>query len=142
MKKICNILTISAVLALFCSVSFANTNSSYKLDNASIDAMVDNAVEVSILNAASPLAIHNSTASLSAGSDPWVAFLLSWVVGWCGVHRHYLGTSDHMWALYLFTCGGIFGIVTFVDWVVLLLGAIDDDVSKYANNSKFLMWLN
>jgi len=144
MKRIIlKILMTGTVLVLMCSVSLANVNSSsYKVDHASIDAMIDNAVEVSLLNGAFPLDVHGSSAMLSASPEPWLAFALAWVVGWCGVHRHYLGSTDTMWALYLFTCGGIFGIVTFVDWIVLLIGAVHEDISKYTNNPKFFMWAN
>jgi hypothetical protein len=44
------------------------------------------------------------------------------------------------WVGYILTCGGIFGIVPFVDWIVLLIGLVEDDISKYVNNPKFFMW--
>jgi TM2 domain-containing membrane protein YozV len=81
-----------------------------------------------------------ANASLASNPNPWVSFALCWVVGGFGVHRHYMGTKSSMWAIYTFTCGGIFGIVTFVDWIVLLIGAIDGDISKYVNNNSFFMW--
>ena len=42
-----------AFLALFCCVSFANTASSpsYKIDNVTVDAIIDNAVEVNVSDA-------------------------------------------------------------------------------------------
>jgi len=140
MKRIIlKIFVTGTVLVLMCGVSLANVSySSYKVDHSSIDAIIDNAVEISLLNAA--FDFNSSTALLSASPEPWVAFALCWVVGWCGIHRHYLGSKDTMWALYFFTCGGVFGIVTFVDWVVLLVGAINEDVSKYVDNPKFIMW--
>ena len=40
---------------------------------------------------------------------------------------------------YILTCGGC-GIVATVDWIVLLIGLINNDISKYVNNPKFFMW--
>ena len=140
-SKVLNILTISALLVMFCSVSSANAASMYKLDNATIDAIFDNSVEISILDAAFMLGGHSSEAMLYASSNPWVAAALCFIVGGFGIHRHYLGTKPFMWAYYTFTCGGIFGVVTFIDFVVLLVGAITNDIGSYAGNSSFFMWL-
>jgi len=134
-QKFVTILMLSAFALFTSNTSFAND---YKIDNASIDALFVEALEMTDFNFASDFG--GSSAMLSA-PEPWVAFALSWVVGWCGVHRHYLGTKSSMWAIYLFTCGGIFGIVTFVDWVVLLVGAINEDISKYVDNQAFIMWM-
>jgi len=122
--------------ALFTNnTSFAND---YRIDNASIDALFTESLEMTDFNFAS--AFSGSSAVLSE-PNPWAAFALCWVVGWCGVHRHYLGTKDSMWAIYFFTCGGIFGIITFVDWIMLLVGAINEDISAYVGNESFIMWL-
>ena len=69
-----------------------------------------------------------------------VAFLLCFFLGGFGVHRHYLGTRPGMWAIYTFTFGGLFGIVPLIDWVMLLIGLVDDDISPYVGNTKFFMW--
>ena len=45
-----------------------------------------------------------------------------------------------MWAIYTFTFCGIFGIVPFVDWVMLLIGVVDDNISQYIGNTRFIMW--
>jgi TM2 domain-containing membrane protein YozV len=137
-KKIKNILVLGTFLTLLCNVSFA---SMYKMDHDAVDVLFAEAVEISSsLDAASLFNATGTNAVLSNSPNPWVAFAICWVVGGFGVHRHYLGTSGSMWALYTFTCGGIFGIVTFVDWVVLLIGAANDDISKYVNNTSFFMW--
>jgi uncharacterized membrane protein len=39
---------------------------------------------------------------------------------------------------YILTCGGIFGIVPLVDFIVLIINI--DNISKYVNNPKFFMW--
>lgn len=141
MKKL--VLIIFSLFA-FSTVSFADK---YQVNDNEIDALFSSATEVSaqelnlfgsgLMNAN---ATNNNVASFNQ-PNPWAAFAICWVVGGFGIHRHYLGTSNYMWALYTFTCGGIFGIVTFVDWVVLLIGAANDDIGKYVGNQSFMMWL-
>jgi len=133
MKK----MALCAFLALFCSVSFVNANASFKLDDAHIDAMMADASDVS--STLSVFDFQGTQATLS-NPNPWAASAICWFVGGFGVHRHYLGTSGSMWAVYTFTLCGIFGIVPIVDFVVLLIGAIQDDISKYVNNTSFFMW--
>ena len=53
-----------------------------------------------------------------------VAFLLSFLLGWIGVHRFYVGKIG-TGILWLFT-GGCFGIGNFVDWIMILAGAFKD----------------
>ncbi len=76
---------------------------------------------------------------LKSKKSPVVAFILCWAVGSLGIHRFYLGTKTMTGVGYILTCGGL-GIVTFVDWIVLLIGVIEDDVKKYVDNPRFFMW--
>lgn len=80
-----------------------------------------------------------STEKLAADKNPWVAFILAWAFGTLGVHRLYLGAGAGVFIGYLLTAGGC-GIIAFIDWIVLLLGAIDGDISKYVGSKKFFMW--
>lgn len=140
MKKL--ILCFMAMVALS-TVTFADK---YQVNDKDVDALFASATEVSAqeINAFGTGALMMTNSSCSTANlsrpDPWVAFAICTVVGEFGIHRHYLGTSDYMWALYTFTCGGIFGIIPFVDWVVLLVGAAKDDIRGYVNNNKFIMW--
>ncbi|KWW30670.1 MAG: hypothetical protein AUK63_888 [bacterium P3] len=119
----------------------------YVVDDNAIECTFAQAAEVSAcdINAAMlndfgmPLT-DNATAAFKS-VNPWGAWAICWIVGGFGIHRHYMGTSKFMWAVYTFTCGGIFGVVTFVDWVVLLVGAIQNDIRSYTNNDRFFMWL-
>jgi TM2 domain-containing membrane protein YozV len=139
-----NIFLVSAFLVLFCSISNANVaSSSYKLDNASVDAIMDNAIEVNVVDVVESSmfgANATSTTTLSQSKNGWAAFVLCWFLGEFGVHRHYLGTKGSMWAIYTFTCCGIFGVVPTIDLIVLLVHAIKDDIEKYENNNNFFMW--
>ena len=127
------------VMMLLCNVCYA---SAYKVDNASIDAVVANAVEIATLETSSAHGFHGANAMFSSNKSGWAAWVICWFVGPIGIHRHYLGTKSSMWAIYTFTCCGIFGIVPTVDWVVLLIGAIQNDISKYTGNTNFFMWAN
>ena len=86
------------------------------------------------------MANSSSNSAYISYPNPWAAFAICWVVGHFGIHRRYLGTKSSMWAIYTFTCGGIFGIVPMVDWVVLLIGAANNNIRPYVNNKNFFMW--
>ena len=134
MKKL--FLSLIAVIAIAVSANAAN----YTVDDAAIDALIEASSEVSPLELM-PMASVPAAASLSSGnSNPVAAFLICTFLGGFGVHRHYMGTRPWMWAIYTFTCGGIFGIIPLVDWVMLLVGLVDDDISDYCGNTKFIMW--
>lgn len=145
MKKV--LFLLAAIVAFSCN-AFAEVDP-YVVDDNAIDEVFAQATEVTAADLNAVIAdsqflmpgMENNAVYTSASVNPWIAFALCWVVGGFGIHRHYMGTKNFMWAIYTFTCGGIFGIVTFVDWVVLLMGAINDDIRSYCNNDKFFMWL-
>ncbi|MBP3254276.1 MAG: TM2 domain-containing protein [Bacteroidales bacterium] len=145
MKKA--ILLIAALTAF--SAALMAEDGKYVLNNAAIENAFAQAEEISVDNIglfsqqAFDLFANTSSqmpAAYRSSVNPWVSWALCWVLGEFGVHRHYMGTSRYMWATYTFTCCGIFGIVPLVDWVVLLVGAIQGDIRDYENNTKFFMW--
>jgi TM2 domain-containing membrane protein YozV len=73
--------------------------------------------------------------------DPIIAWLISFPGGMLGLHRAYLGTSTQTIILYIITAGGVFGIVPTLDWILLLKGIQNGDISKFINNRRFIMWL-
>lgn len=133
MKKL--VLSIIAVLAIAFSASAAN----YKVDNNAIDSLIENAEEVYTLDIAAPAAA-NLPAVSQKEVKPVTALILNFFLGYFGIHRHYMGTAPGMWALYTFTVGGIFGIVDLVDFIMLIIGTVDNNISPYINNRKFFMW--
>jgi TM2 domain-containing membrane protein YozV len=142
MKKI---LSITSMLALMIIASTSSVKAeNYVINDAAVEAAFNSAIavpmSVDFINAAIPN-IPTEQAKVT-GNNAWVAFALCWVVGGLGIHRFYLGTATLTWVGYILTCGGIFGVVTFVDWVVLLVGAIKNDIGQYENNTKFFMWGN
>ncbi len=133
MKKL--VLSIIAVLAIAFSANAAN----YKVDNNAIDNLIENAEEVYTLDVAAPAAA-NLPAVSQKEVKPVTALILNFFLGGFGVHRHYMGTAPGMWALYTFTFGGIFGIVDLIDFIMLVIGTVDNNIAPYINNRKFFMW--
>ena len=148
MKKTFLTLALFAVVGLFnanASELSTITTSEYIVNDANIDALFTNSTDVSFevtstlnLNAYNPSNQMLFEKSGGSGKSAIVAILLDLFLGGLGVHRAYLGTETFTWIGYILTCGGIFGIVPFVDLIVLAVNA--GDVSKYADNSKFFMW--
>jgi TM2 domain-containing membrane protein YozV len=67
-----------------------------------------------------------------------VAALLAFPLGVFGTHRMYLGTSAKVPILYIITAGGFFGILPFIDFVLILLNK--DINNTYAHNRHTFMW--
>ena len=59
--------------------------------------------------------------------------------GIVGLHRIYLGTSPYVPVVYIASLGGIFGILPFIDFCLLML---DKEVDRYIENKKVFMWVN
>ena len=132
MKKL--MLTLAVALFAICSAS-ANI---YEVNDAAIDALVDNSVEM-VMEAAPA----GDMISLSSSKNPIIATALSVipVTNWLAVHRYYLGTKVWMGLVYALTGSG-FGILYVVDSVVLVLDLIESNKisGKYMNNGRILMW--
>lgn len=136
MKKI--FLALVAVLAVSLSANAGN----YSVNDEAIDAVIEAAAEVLPMNmAADSMATAMAGTTVSSGSgDAVVALVLNAFLGWCGIHRHYLGTRPWMWAIYLVTFGGIFGIVPFVDFIVTVIDLVEGGGPRIAGSSKFIAW--
>lgn len=139
MKKL--IISLIAVLGIAISANAAN----YKVDNNAIDALVENATEVytaDFMVPASATAAASASVAASGSVNPVTALILNIFLGWCAIHRHYCGTAPWMWAAYLFTGGGIFGVLDLVDFVMLIVGIADGSgASQFINNPKFIAWI-
>lgn len=134
MKK----LVLTLAVALMSLVASANN---YVANDAAIDALVENSVEMVMEVAPSMPAAD--IVSLSSNQDPLIATLLGWFTGWVGLHRYYLGTSVWMVLPYALTGGG-FGIVNLIDSVMLTIDLIQNNSinPQYVNNPRILMWAN
>lgn len=117
--------------------------SAYTVNEKAVDQLFAKATETSML---SVYATDLSGAGFSASSlvpavaekDAIVAIVLDFFLGGLGIHRFYLGTELLTGLGYILTCGGIFGIVPLVDFVVLIIN--NQNISPYVNNPKFFMW--
>lgn len=133
---------VFALLALIFSATQVQATN-YRVDEAQVDAMFDAADQqevTSVMNLdLDDFSNAQGTDQVLKRKDPIIAFVLCWFVGYLGVHRMYLGTATMTWVGYILTGGGC-GIVVTVDWVLLLIGMINDDIRQYVNNTKFFMW--
>ena len=133
-------------LIAFVAISTVASAAPYKIDDAAVDNAIESAVEVSPVSFLSEVPAQlpagmPASASVSVGKSPVGAILLTFVLGGFGVHRHYMGTRPWMWAIYTFTVGGIFGVVPFVDFIVEIVAAVEDNsVARYCGNTSFFMW--
>lgn len=67
------------------------------------------------------------------------AILLTVFTGLVGGHRLYLGTAPVVPVVYAVTLGGGFGVLPFIDLIVLLLS---EDIQRFENNNQIFMWVN
>jgi TM2 domain-containing membrane protein YozV len=136
-------LVLVFVLAL-CVFSVRQANaSSYSVNEQSVDQLFDKAIETNMLSATSTdltASMSNLPTTAMAGKekDAIVAIVLDFFLGGFGVHRFYLGTETLTGIGYILTCGGIFGIVPLIDFVVLIIN--NKDIGAFVNNPKFFMW--
>ena len=142
-------LVFTLLLGLCSAVTFAGTHA-YTLNDAAVEQMFEASTDVtplitshvsdlSFASFAVPSPGETSATAMVKEKSPVVAFLLAFFLGGLGIHRFYLGTKTMTGIGYILTCGG-FGIVAFVDWILLLIGTINDDIDKYVDNPKFFMW--
>lgn len=152
MKKFVFLTLVS--LALLSVGYAAENNSPYVIDDQQVEQLFTNSVDVSMtglsgannsvnspLNALmAPNMQKNKNAAYFADGDKnfVAAILLNFFLGGLGIHRLYLGTKTFTWVGYILTCGGIFGIVPLVDFIVLIIHS--DDISPYVDNPRFFMW--
>lgn len=120
----------------------------YTIDDNQVEQLFSNAHLV-IPSAAVDMAGIPSTMDLSLpmsttavkDKNAAVAFILCFFLGGLGIHRLYMGTKTMTWVGYILTCGGIFGIVPLIDWIMLLIKLVGDgNISEYVDNTKFFMW--
>ncbi|MBQ4285440.1 MAG: TM2 domain-containing protein [Bacteroidales bacterium] len=134
MKKL--LISLIAVLAMSVVASAAD----YTINDAAIDAAIENATEVSPV-AVSAETMATAGTTVSAGNKDAVVLVLNFFLGGFGIHRHYMGTAPWMWAAYTFTFGGIFGVIPTIDFIFEIVGLVDGSgLGRYYGNTSFFMW--
>jgi TM2 domain-containing membrane protein YozV len=137
MKKL---ILVSMIIALTAFCSYNASASDYTINDKLVDnlfAAAPETVNPAFINL--NLAATSGTTVAAAEKDAIVAIVLDFFLGGLGVHRFYLGTEVMTGVGYILTCGGIFGIVPLIDFVVLIID--NEDISAYINNPKFFMWM-
>ncbi len=126
------------MLVIFALAGLKANTTVYTADDNLIDEMFTQAPETANV-AINALLLNPATPSIEAADkEAAVALLLDFFLGGFGVHRFYLGTEVLSGLGYPLTCGGFFGIMPLVDFVVLIINI--DDISPYIDNPKFFMW--
>jgi TM2 domain-containing membrane protein YozV len=155
MKKILFLLNVLCFIAVMGSKAATfNTvsgESSYAVNDDQIESLFANSTDISsdVLQLNSNLNLFENKTTQTSNAAIYskkfdseksaaVAIILDVFLGGLGIHRAYLGTKTFTWIGYILTCGGIGGIVPFVDLIVLAINA--GDISKYVDNPKFFMW--
>ena len=129
-----------ALVAMFAITAVASA-ANYIADDAAIDAAIENAVELNAFDLGSTATAPLGAAYVAMGNNDVVSLLLTFFLGWTGIHRMYMGSTWWMWIPYLLTGGG-FGIVVLLDFVFELVGFIDGSgLGKFYDNPNILMWL-
>jgi TM2 domain-containing membrane protein YozV len=79
------------------------------------------------------------TSRIHARKHKLIAALLALPIplGVFGAHRIYLGSSAGVPIAYIATFGGAFGILPFIDCVLIV---INKDINAYAYNPRIFMW--
>jgi hypothetical protein len=119
----------------------SQTTTQYQANFEEIESLFENAESVTesvpfdqIEQAMSAPEGVNSDGSLIA------AIILCFFLGGLAIHRVIMGGRAILILLYLITCGGIFGIVPLVDFILLIVDAINGGGSRFENNDKFIAW--
>ena len=131
MKKL--LAAFVAILAVAAVASATN----YSVDEASIDALVTEAVveaNAEALNFSGPIGGDSTVTNV-------VALVVDWIgLGFFGIHRLILGTQPINLLWYTITLGGIFGLVPLVDGILLIVDLIQGGAS-WLDNPAFIMWI-
>lgn len=137
MKKIILLSILSCAFVFVSNQSKAG--SIYQVDDSAIESLFQNSkvVLTSISDVAS-MALPMKADAVMAEKNVWIAVVLDFFLGGIAIHRVYLGGTPVLILGYLFTFGGIFGLVPLIDFVVLIVES--GDISKYVGSNKFFMW--
>lgn len=118
----------------------------YLVDDQQVEQLFTQSTDVSLAAVDGSLALgQQATAGLSDAKKVQAkefapALILNIFLGPLGIHRLYLGTKTLTWVGYILTCGGIFGIVPFIDFIILIIN--NDNLAPYIDNPQFFMWAN
>ena len=130
-------------VALFFTASFSMAGS-YTIDDASIDALIENAAPATDLEAITSFDQLKSMDELGVNgldTEALIATVVCYFFGVLGAHRWYLGSDFGTYIVYFCTGGG-FGCLVTIDFFILLINGLikGEGVGAYENNDKLFMW--
>lgn len=140
-------LVLGFLALMFVGFTATAGTSKYDLNEEAVEAAFSIATEISVgplnseeFNVLGQMSYGDMT-QIKGSKNSWVAFALAWFVGGLGIHRMYLGSATGVYIGYILTCGGL-GIVSFIDWIILLVDAIGGGakIDDYTDNPAFFMW--
>jgi TM2 domain-containing membrane protein YozV len=103
-----------------------STCAEYYLDENAIEEQISNAEKTTVT-------LQTNTAD---SNQQVIAILLCFFLGGLGLHRLYLGARGIVILWYVLTCGGIFGIVPLVDFILLIFSG----TSRFEGKSSLIAW--
>lgn len=132
MKK----LILTMVVAF--GVVFTSSANSYTINDSAVETLLEESVQVNPFENGFEMASFVRADGINAEKNVWVAFALDFFLFGLGIHRVYLGGTPILILGYIFTFGGIFGIIPFGDLIALIIN--NEDISKYVGSNAFIMW--
>ena len=131
-----------ALVAMFAITAVASA-ANYTADDAAIDAAIENAIDVNAFNLGNTATAPLGAAYVAMGNNDVVSLLLTFFLGWTGIHRMYMDSTNWMWILYLgLSFIGVGEIMALLDFIFELIGFVDGSgLGKFYDNPNILMWL-
>lgn len=137
MKKIV-LLSVLSFVFLFVS-NESKAGSIYQVDDSAVENLFQTSkVIVTGISDVASMMLPMKADAVMAEKNVWIAVVLDFFLGGIAIHRVYLGGTPVLIVGYLFTFGGIFGLVPLIDFFVLIIES--GDISKYVGSNKFFMW--
>jgi TM2 domain-containing membrane protein YozV len=139
MKKVLFVIAFICSMATFSNVEASN----YQVNDAKVDVLFEKATTTIMMNLnemSSDMMAPSATFNSSLKSKSLAAALvLDFFLGGLGIHRFYLGTKVMTGVGYILTCGGVFGLIPLIDFVVLAVNGTAN-MNQFVDNPKFFMW--
>ena len=106
-------------------------------------SMVDASPEIILLQIDSLTGnVDSATHAIHHENKKLIAAILAFPLpfGILGLHRIYLGTKPYMPYAYIGTLGGCLGIIPLIDFISIL-ATKKEDLQRFENNPKVIMWI-
>ena len=127
------------VLMLTGSQALATNVADFYANDAAIESLLEAAPGADLLQVDQQIAAATTALAAQAGSmdvlaprgdNQIVAIVLAFFLGGLAIHRVYLGSTPLMILYYFITIFGIFGIVPFIDFIVLSINGTDSFLDR------------